>query len=496
MLHAMRQTTSLPLRMIGLCFLLVLPILPGLDATSFAEEVPPAKARPAEVVVVGGGLAGLITAYELQNRGITAHILEAENRWGGRVATAEYGNDLRAEYGLHELWEQDPIYEYAKKFRMALAKSGEGFSSVVMDGKLYPFIQDNYKEFAATVLSPEDMKEYTRWQQTLKELFDEADAGKITPKLAPLQDISFGKWMASFKLPPRVVEFIRLGVEPELATDWDSVSALYGITDSGMFAGGSEPSYHILNGNHALVDAFVQAIHGPKTLGARVTRIVRTRAADGSIECTVYYFKNNTVGSVKAKKVVVAVPYHLLHAIQFEPTLTDDQWKAVDTMIPGFYTSVHFIIDAEANKFLLVNGKNPFPILTRGPLGVIYGVVEVPPASQKQEVFSLLPFGDVTRTYLQPQDKLRESYLAELDKLWPGFSKYVHGAYFYGYHPAAIPGWPVGRSPLDALSASLREENVGLYLAGDYLYSSGADGAVKSGRAAAEKVATDLKNGK
>jgi protoporphyrinogen oxidase len=451
------------------------------------------EARQADVVIVGGGLSGLITAYELQNLGITAHLIEASDVLGGRVATADYGNGLHAEYGLHELWEKDPISEYVKKFAIPVTKSGEAYSSVIIDGKLYPYIQDNYKEYSSTIFTPDEKKEFSRWQKECEILYDEAETRGLTQKLVPLQDMSFGKWVGSLKLPPRVVEFIRLGMECEFAADWDSVSALYGILQCRMFIRGSEPSYHAKNGNQALINALARAIKGPRTLGARVTRIVRVAKPDGSTECSVYYMKNKVMETITCKKVVVAIPYQLLHAIQFEPTLTDEQWKAVETLTPGLYTVVHFIIDTEANKMLLINGKNPFPILTRGPLGVIYGFLETPPPSKKEEIFSLLIFGDTTRSYLEPQDKLRTRYLAELDKIWPGVSKYVRAAYFYGYHPVATPCFPPGRSPLDALSISLRKENVGMYLAGDYIYSSHAEGTVLSGREAAKKIARDLK---
>jgi monoamine oxidase len=191
--------------------------------------------------------------------------------------------------------------------------------------------------------------------------------------------------------------------------------------------------------------------------------------------------------------VVVAVPYHMLHAIQMEPSLTDDQWKAVDGLVAGMYTVVHLVMDVEANKFLMVDGKIPFPVLSRGPLGVIYGFLEKPAKDQKEEIFSLLIHGDYTRSYLEPQDKIRSRVLAGLDAIWPEFSKHLHGAYFYSYHPAATPGWPPGRSPIDTLHQSLKQENVGLFLAGDYIFSSHAEGAVMSGQLAAKKIGELLK---
>ncbi|MCI0616191.1 FAD-dependent oxidoreductase, partial [bacterium] len=51
-----------------------------------AEEKQPA------VVVIGAGLAGLTTAYRLQQKGIAVHVYEARNRVGGRIFTVRLGD--------------------------------------------------------------------------------------------------------------------------------------------------------------------------------------------------------------------------------------------------------------------------------------------------------------------------------------------------------------------------------------------------------------------
>ncbi|MBW8867664.1 MAG: FAD-dependent oxidoreductase [Acidobacteria bacterium] len=54
-----------------------------------------------QVLVFGGGVAGLCTAYELQVRGHTATVVEAQMRPGGRVRT------LREQIpGAHEITQQ------------------------------------------------------------------------------------------------------------------------------------------------------------------------------------------------------------------------------------------------------------------------------------------------------------------------------------------------------------------------------------------------------
>src|SRR5438105_10595590 len=57
-------------------------------------------ARPLEVVIVGAGLAGLVAAYELEKRGHSVVILEAERQHvGGRARTLRFEGGLYGEAG-------------------------------------------------------------------------------------------------------------------------------------------------------------------------------------------------------------------------------------------------------------------------------------------------------------------------------------------------------------------------------------------------------------
>jgi monoamine oxidase len=87
--------------------------------------------------------------------------------------------------------------------------------------------------------------------------------------------------------------------------------------------------------------------------------------------------------------------------------------------------------------------------------------------------------------------KVRE-ILTALDKLWPGLSRHVRSSHVYSYHPAALPVWPPGRSPLDPGARALREPELGLYLAGDYTYGAHSNGAAESGQRVAARITEEL----
>ena len=54
--------------------------------------------EPPKVCVIGGGIAGLVAAYELSQAGDRVTLLEGSSRWGGRLETASF-NGARAELG-------------------------------------------------------------------------------------------------------------------------------------------------------------------------------------------------------------------------------------------------------------------------------------------------------------------------------------------------------------------------------------------------------------
>ncbi len=449
-------------------------------------------ARPAQVVVVGGGIAGLVAAYELERAGLTVQLLEASDRLGGRISTARYGPGLSAEYGMQEIWSKSPLAGIARELGLTL-EGESAFSSVLLDGKLHVYSQDTADAYLRALFSPAEHAALTAWMKRAEALLTELSGGTLTPALAPLTDISFATWLESQGLPPRVAAFLRLTMECELGTTADGFSALSALAEARVFLFGGETALHVEGGNSRLIEALAAKLQGPRELGARVTGIRRTRDAQGQLRATVTYLKSNQLQTVTAERVVLAVPWMVLHQLQLDPPLPEEAWDAVMTVGRGQYTVVHFLVDKRVHALWGGAAKQPFPVLTSGPLGVIYGVAEPSPASQPLEVFSLLVHGlPAAAFHLAPRETKRKELLAQLDVLWPGFSRFVQGAEFYTYHPAAVPFWPPGRSPYDERAQRLFRSFDGLYLAGDYLVSSHSEGAVVSAQRQARAIAGEL----
>ncbi len=72
-------------------------------------ELPRRLSQPKSVVVVGGGLAGLATAYELSQRGFVVTLVERSPQLGGKIASwpIQVGEDqLMMEHGFHGFFPQ------------------------------------------------------------------------------------------------------------------------------------------------------------------------------------------------------------------------------------------------------------------------------------------------------------------------------------------------------------------------------------------------------
>jgi monoamine oxidase len=454
----------------------------------------PERAERARVAIVGGGIAGLVAAWELEQRGISVHLFEMSDRLGGRIATAQYGPGITGEYGMEEIWSKNPLAQIALDLGLEL-DGGEGaFSSILRDGKVNAFAQETSEQYLRSLFTPEEHDRLRGWMKLAESLHVELTSSGLGSSLAPLNDLSFAAWLAQQNLPLRVIEFIRLTLECEMGGPAESFSAISGLFELRMFLFGGEDALHVVGGNERLVGALAQRIRGDKTLGARVTAIERSKDARGQIGVKVTYIRHGQVQSFSAERVILAVPWTVLHGIMLDPPLPAEAWDAVTTLDRGQYVAVHFIVDEQVHELWGGVERRPFPVLTSGPLGVIYGVGQGRTFSdQTQQVFSLLVHGDAAGTFhMAPRERKRDELIAQLDAIWPGFSRHVRGSAMYSYHPAAVPLWPPGRSPFDARALALFQSFDGLYLAGDYLVSSHSDGAVISGRRQASAVARDL----
>ena len=80
-----------------------LGIMPAKASAASVIGAAPGTGKGVRVAILGGGIAGLVSAYELGKLGYECTVLEARERPGGRVWTARKGTKVSLDgYGTQE----------------------------------------------------------------------------------------------------------------------------------------------------------------------------------------------------------------------------------------------------------------------------------------------------------------------------------------------------------------------------------------------------------
>jgi monoamine oxidase len=134
------------------------------------------------VVIVGGGIAGLVAAYELKRSGLEPIVLEAQNRVGGRIYTLrDFAPGLYAEAGAMRIPRtHDLTLEYCRRFDLPLRPFTTGNpKGLVYVGGLRVTIEEATRD---PTRLPYDLAEHERgrscdelWEEVIRELRERID---------------------------------------------------------------------------------------------------------------------------------------------------------------------------------------------------------------------------------------------------------------------------------------------------------------------------------
>ncbi|MEW6211164.1 MAG: FAD-dependent oxidoreductase [Acidobacteriota bacterium] len=288
-------------------------------------------ARPQNVVVLGGGLAGLSAAYELKRSGHTVTILEARKSAGGRVRTIRDPFDgLYAEAGaLGFAEDHDFTWEYVTAFRLPVRPIMKfGLDQV---GR----VQGTWFRIRLGQASPIPV-DLTR---------EEREAGVLG-----LSNLYMGKYMRRIGNPLRgdwppddlremdhltladmlrregasdgaieMIDCLHLGL---LGFGFDSISALGGILSERMSL--LAPSYEIEGGNDRLPQAFKKKLKKAFKKQCVVRRVEQSESG-----VTVVYSTGGETRQLTADRAVCALPFAVLGEVEFSPALSEDKQRAI-----------------------------------------------------------------------------------------------------------------------------------------------------------------------
>ena len=286
----------------------------------------------ADVVVIGGGLAGLVAARDLGEDGRSVMVLEARDRLGGRVWYRELpGTGIRVEYGATWFWSE---------LHVALAAESARYDVPVHDAG--PPVETAWRSGDTLRTGPDAAVGLAQALAPFESIFD-ANAERImsawdgdrTP-LADL-DVPMATWIEGLGLPQDAVNYV-LGFAAAMGGgDPARLSALSLLTDAAMTGYRFSDAFSSLGntfdrGTASLVDALAADIAGEIRLGTVVRRIT-----DGTDGLTV---ELDGGGIVRAEAGVLALPVNVWRDVHFDPPLSPEQRRIAQAGHAGTSTKV------------------------------------------------------------------------------------------------------------------------------------------------------------
>lgn len=308
----------------------------GAGAVGLASALGPTvrAATPAgkpDVIVLGAGISGLETAWQLEQQGLRVQVLEGRRRVGGRVHTW-YDLPGYPEMGFNSMGDgYGRGLDLARRTKVPLLEVGSRFrqgkpQELYLDGQritreqwrthpLNPFPEAQrasmpWELVPMVVARGNRLADYTTWQDPANRALDISvnqylvERGFSQDAIRLANDVSPGYGINSQDLSTLMLEF----------TD--------GFVKQQMAAG--PKSWAAQGGNQKLPEALAAMLKSEVLLGKEVVAVdnradgVEVRCADGSVH--------------RAAHVVCSLPFSALRNVRITPALTGAQARAVATL--------------------------------------------------------------------------------------------------------------------------------------------------------------------
>ncbi|MGN6189697.1 MAG: flavin monoamine oxidase family protein [Conexibacter sp.] len=451
-----------------------------------------------DVAIVGGGLAGLTAARELERRGIATVVLEARDRVGGRVLSRHVGDGVAVDQGGQFVgppregpWLMDEACREHGIERFPIHERGD---KLVLIGSR----RIRYKGLAPS-WPPHAALDLVCAKDALERLARSFPAGEPwrAPDAAALDGQTYASWIERNLRTRQSRALLRLATETLYAAEPEELSLLHALAyvrSAGRGhlthlarVGRGHQQEQLRGGAQSVPLALAAALGDRVQLDTPIRRI----AVRGDVATL-----SGPDATVTCRKAIVALPPALAARLDFDPPLPGGRDRAGLAFVGGSVITASVVY---AQPFWRAQGLSGYAASTHGP---VRGVLDVspPPATARAGVLQAFVVAGAARSLGRlPVAERRRAILGGLAELF-GDAARTPEHYFEKdwtadewtrgcYHGIGAPRAWLAHGP------RLREPVGPIHWAGSETATGGLgtmEGAIDSGRRAAREVAAAL----
>lgn len=379
-----------------------------------------------KVVIIGGGLAGLSSAYELTQAGHEVIVLEARTRCGGRVWTLRdtFPEGLYAEAGATNVFDNHEwTMKYARELGVSLdpMESTGGASIFHIRGKRIVIKSGGAVEWPLE-LKPEEkgLGRGALWAKyvtpVVKELGNPEIADWPPAQLKRYDGMSFVEFLRQQGASPGAVEILRLGLADQLGEGADAVSALNLLREAAPRAVVKQ-SFSIRGGSDTLPRAFAQRLGDRILYGAHAVRIEHD-ARGVRVICS----QAASQQTFAADYLICAIPFAVLKRVEIAPDFSPQKRQAIAQL---GNTSVVRVFMQTRKRFWLDEGLSG-AATTDLPIMTAYDKAHY--LSGKRGLLEAYVAGARARRLSAMTDKERMNFtVGQMERIHPAIREYYEG---------------------------------------------------------------------
>jgi monoamine oxidase len=295
-----------------------------------------------DIVIVGGGMAGLNAAYQFNKKGIRANVYEASSRTGGRMFTlsGQFGDGITTDIGGEFVDTSHlDIIALMKEFNLEfydLRQDPLAPKTFYFDGM--PMTQGDLR----TAIAPY-VKKIMKDVLSLPPLIDHTTSASFKH----LDDMTITDYLISIGIKGWLYKFLNVVLTREYGMEASEQSAVNFLImfvppldsdkDYELF-GPAHEVFKIKGGSQHLTDTIYATLKDQVNLNHKLTKL--RKLDSGKYELT--FSQQNSEKLVMADFVLMTIPFSILRNISFSVPMPTEKRKCIDEI--GYGNSCKFVI--------------------------------------------------------------------------------------------------------------------------------------------------------